>query len=52
MGGKPSRATPADQRLKRNNPNAGKKTAPTPPPMPAQPSAPAQPKQTGKKGGK
>ncbi len=26
MGGKPSRSTPKDMRLKRNNPNAGKRT--------------------------
>jgi len=28
MGGKPQKNTPADQRLKVNNPNVGKKVAP------------------------
>jgi len=28
MGGKPSKGTPKDSRLKRNNPAAGKKSAP------------------------
>lgn len=37
MGGKPSRQTPKDMRLSRNNPNAGKKPAPT-----TQPKPPAQ----------
>jgi hypothetical protein len=39
LGGPPSKGTKADQRLKANNPNAGKK--------PAQPKPPLQ----GKKGG-
>lgn len=30
MGGKPLKTTPADQRLKRNNPNAGKKSTQQP----------------------
>lgn len=36
MGGKPSKATPKDMRLGRNNPNAGKPAARTvvQPPMP------------------
>lgn len=50
MGGKPQKNTPADMRLKRNNPNAGKPkpqsaaaaqpTAILPPMIPVQPKAP------------
>ncbi len=44
MGGKPSKATPKDMRLKANNPNAGK---------PASAVTSAKPTTaTGKKGGK
>lgn len=39
MGGKPNPGTPADQRLKANNPNAGKgKATPVKPAMPAKPA--------------
>lgn len=41
--GKPSRGTPADQRLKRNNPNAGT-GRPSPTPRPAPPTPPSTPR--------
>lgn len=45
MGGKPQKNTPADMRLKRNNPNAGKPAAPKPV-APAQ-TQPPKPKKGG-----
>lgn len=47
MGGKPKTNTPADQRLKRNNPNAGKATA-KPPALPVQPTPQKKPPMKGK----
>jgi len=49
MGGKPSKATPKDMRLSRNNPNAGKK-APVPiTPKPAATKPALVPKPKGSK---
>jgi len=44
VGGKPNPATPKDQRLKVNNPNAGKPAAPKPAPK----TLPVTPKKGGK----
>lgn len=45
MGGPPSKGTPADQRKKVNNPNAGKKKKQA---MPAQQQPPQMPPKKGK----